>query len=189
MADLDDHLPGIVAREEEAFVAWLAGAEPALRRALRRFATTVDVEAVLQETLLRVWQVAPQHKPDGQENSLLRLAHRIGRNLAVDEARRVGVRGLDGGAHDDGFLEPIDPAPPPDPLLQRAVRACLQALRGAPRRALQARLQAAGQKDDALAAELTMRVNTFRQNVKRAREALRTCLEDRGIDLKKLLGR
>ena len=189
MADLDEHLSGIVAREESAFVAWLAGAEPALRGALRRFAASVDVEAVLQEALLRIWIVAPRHRPDGAENSLLRLAHRIARNMALDEVRRAGTQPVNGGQGDDDNPEPIDPAPPVDPLLQRAVRACLDALRGAPRRALAARLQASGQRDDALAAGIDMRVNTFRQNVKRAKQALRTCLEGQGIDLTELLGR
>lgn len=89
MADLDEHLPGTVAREESAFVAWLAGAEPALRGALRRFAASVDVEAVLQEALLRIWIAAPRHRPDGAENSLLRLAHRIAQLTSP-------VRGSDG---------------------------------------------------------------------------------------------
>ena len=33
----------------------------------------------------RVWQVAPRFKPDGRPDALLRLAIRIGRNLAVSE--------------------------------------------------------------------------------------------------------
>ena len=33
-------------------------------------------EAVVQETLLRLWQVAPRHTPDGRPDSLLRLGIR-----------------------------------------------------------------------------------------------------------------
>jgi len=55
VTDLDRHLPAIVAGDAQAFAAWLAGAEPRIRASLRGFAAQVDVEAVLQETLLRVW--------------------------------------------------------------------------------------------------------------------------------------
>ena len=87
--DLDAHLPAIVVGDTRSFGAWLAGAEPRVRDSLRSFARAIDVEAVLQETLLRVWQVAPRFIPDGRANGLVRLAIRIGRNLAVSEVRRT----------------------------------------------------------------------------------------------------
>jgi DNA-directed RNA polymerase specialized sigma24 family protein len=79
--DLDAHLPGIRAGDAQGFAAWLAGAESPLRAALRSFAAVVDVEAVLQEAFLRVWQLAPDFVPDGRPNALLRYAHRIARHL------------------------------------------------------------------------------------------------------------
>src|SRR5262245_66019536 len=88
MTDLDPYLPGIALGDEDSFAAWIAGAEGPLRRSLRRFAAAVDTESVVQETLLRIWQVARRCEPDGRPNSLLRLAFRIARNLAVDETRR-----------------------------------------------------------------------------------------------------
>ncbi|HVV86948.1 MAG TPA: sigma factor, partial [Kofleriaceae bacterium] len=91
MIDLDAHLPAIVAGETAAFGRWLAGAEPGVRDSLRSFARVIDVEAVLQEALLRVWQVAPRVNLDGRPNALLRLAHRIAKNLAIDELRRARV--------------------------------------------------------------------------------------------------
>ena len=94
--DLDIHLPWIIAGESRAFGAWLAGAEPHVRDSLRSFARAIDVEAVLQETLLRVWQVAPRFIPDGRANGLLRLAIRIGLNLAVSEVRRTRATPVDG---------------------------------------------------------------------------------------------
>lgn len=48
-----------------------------IHQSLRSFAAKVDTEAVLQESLLRVWQVAPKVVPDGRENCLLRLGVRI----------------------------------------------------------------------------------------------------------------
>src|SRR5512138_1961612 len=86
--DLDVDLALICAGDVVAFGRWLAGAEPRVRDTLGSFARVIDVEAVLQEALLRVWQVAPRFVADGKPNGLLRLAIRIARNLAVSEVRR-----------------------------------------------------------------------------------------------------
>ena len=91
--DLDVHLDAIVGRDVAAFAQWMASAEGVLRDSLRSFATAVDVEAVLQEALLRVWQVAPRFVRDGAPNGLLRLGLRIARNLAVSEVRRTRATG------------------------------------------------------------------------------------------------
>ena len=90
--DLDVHLPGILARDPMAFARWMTACEPHVRESLRSFVTVVDVEAVLQESLIRVWHASPRFVPDGQPNALLRFAVRIARNLAVDEARRAAFR-------------------------------------------------------------------------------------------------
>src|SRR5262249_49975157 len=87
--DLDAHLLLIQAGDADAFGRWLAGAEGTIRLSLRSFAASVDTEAVLQEALLRVWQVAPRAVPDGRPNVLLRLGIRIARNLAISERRRL----------------------------------------------------------------------------------------------------
>src|SRR5688500_5682625 len=87
--DLDRELPAIQRGDAGAFGRWMAAAEPELRRALRPLAASVDAEAVLQEALLRVWQVAPRLHPDGRGNSLLRLAVTVARNVAVSELRRL----------------------------------------------------------------------------------------------------
>lgn len=91
MADLDTHLSAIVAGDADAFGRWVAGAEPRVRGSLASFAAVVDTEAVVQETLLRIWQVAPRFRPDGRPDGLVRLAVRIARNLAVSEVRRARV--------------------------------------------------------------------------------------------------
>lgn len=85
----DVHLSRIVAGDAGAFALWLAAVERPVRDSLRSFARVIDVEAVLQEALLRVWQVAPRFEPDGRPNGLLRLGVRIARNLAVSEVRRT----------------------------------------------------------------------------------------------------
>ncbi|HZJ63730.1 MAG TPA: hypothetical protein VFD36_09475, partial [Kofleriaceae bacterium] len=121
--DLDVHLAAIVAGDTRAFGSWMAGAEPRVRDSLRSFAQVLDVEAVLQETLLRVWQVAPRFVPDGRADSLVRLAVRIGRNLAVSEVRRTRATPV---ADDDleRVLAAAEAPRAPDPMLRRAIGEC-----------------------------------------------------------------
>lgn len=182
--DLDgSYLAAIVAGDAQAFGHWMARAEPPLRLQLRSFATVVDVEAVLQESLLRVWQVAPRFRPDGRPNGLLRLAVRISRNLAIDETRRQRrLREVEDQTRAHFAPEPstVEPAPA-DPLLRRLIALCREKLPPRPAAALTARLEAAGATADATLAEgLGMRKNTFLQNITRARTLLADCLTSQG---------
>lgn len=186
MIDLDAHLPAIVSGDAAAFARWLAGAEPCVRESLRSFAARVDTEAVLQEALLRAWQAAPRHAPDGRPNSLLRLTIRIGKNLAIDEARRARVSPADDEALEAASLaqSDIEPSSGPDPLLRRLIEECRRLLPDKPSQALSARLESAGSEpDETLAERLGMRLNTFLQNFGRARKLLADCLQKRKVDL------
>jgi RNA polymerase sigma-70 factor (ECF subfamily) len=185
--DLDVHLQAIAAGDTAAFARWMAAAERPLRLGLRSFAAMVDTEAILQEALLRVWQVAPRFVPDGKSNGLLRLALRMARNLAVSELRRTKP---DASSTDEELeRELVDRAlrfmsRPPDPMLRQAIQACRDLLPAKPRQALTERLATAGHEDDAVIAErLGMRANTFLQNFTRARKMLADCLKGKGIDL------
>jgi DNA-directed RNA polymerase specialized sigma24 family protein len=179
MDDLDRHLTAIQSGDPDAFQRWVAAAEATVRLGLRSFAAVVDTEAVLQETLLRVWQVAPRFVPDGRPNGLVRLAVRIARNLAISERRRV--RGVGPPIEDSPDDAPLVVG---DPLLRRAIQLCREKLRGRPAQVLEARLAAGGvEPDERLAAGLSMRLNTFLQNFTRARRQLADCLKRRGIDL------
>jgi DNA-directed RNA polymerase specialized sigma24 family protein len=183
MTDLDAHLLAIAAGDAGAFGRWLAGAEPCLRESLRSFAARVDTEAALQEALLRTWQVAPRHTPDGQPNSLLRLALRIARNVAIDEVRRARVQPASDEAL-EAAAGPIEVRGGPDPLLRRVIEECRRALPAKPAEALTARLASGGvEPDETLAERLGMRLNTFLQNFGRARKMLAECLAKRKIDL------
>jgi DNA-directed RNA polymerase specialized sigma24 family protein len=188
MVDLDAQLSAIAAGDPDAFGRWVAGGEPALRDALRSLAAHVDVEAVLQEALLRLWQVAPRCVPDGRPNALLRLGVRIARNLALDELRRTRSVAIDPEALERALADDATPEPrAPDPLLRRAIEECRQKLPHQPAAALAARIEAAGtEPDETLAMRLQMRLNTFLQNVGRARKLLAACLERRGVDLREL---
>jgi RNA polymerase sigma-70 factor (ECF subfamily) len=176
--DLDVHLFGIANGDTRAYGAFLAAAEPAVRRSLRSFATRVDVEAVLQEAFLRLWQVAGRVEPDGRPNALLRLGLRIARNLALDECKRRREAPLPEGV--EMIVEPVLV----DPLVRDRIGRCLGELPNQPAAALRARLDAdGGEPDLALAEKLGMRVNTFFQNIARARKLLLDCLTRAGVVL------
>jgi RNA polymerase sigma factor (sigma-70 family) len=185
MADLDVYLSPIVAGDADAFGRWVAGAEQELRASLRSFAAVADCEAVLQESLLRVWQVAPRFEPDGRPNALLRFAVRVARNLALGEARRFRTANLDDDALERAQYEVLGAVSEgPDPLLRQAIAACREELPEKPAQALDARLGAGGgEPDETLAERLGMRTNTFLQNVTRARKLLADCLARQHIDL------
>jgi DNA-directed RNA polymerase specialized sigma24 family protein len=188
LPDLDEHLPPILAGDVEAFGAWMAGAEARLRDSLRSFAIRVDVEGVVQETLLRLWQTAPRFVADGRENGLLRLAIRIGRNVAVSELRRYRAEPMeiDAIVREAEAYDPTGSGTPrvSDPLLARHIEECLQRLPRQPGRALGARLESGGgEPDEALAEGLGMRRNTFLQNITRARKLIAECLARHGVDL------
>src|SRR5581483_7678713 len=115
-ADERTLLPLIAAGDSAAFGQWVAGAEHSLRSSLRKFAAACDTEAVLQEALLRVWQVAPRFTPDGAANPLLRFAVVAARNVALSELRKTAHPVVD----DDVPEVAVSPALP-DPLLRAAL--------------------------------------------------------------------
>jgi RNA polymerase sigma-70 factor (ECF subfamily) len=183
MDDLDCHLDAIASGDPDVFGRWVAAVEPSLRASLMRFAAQVDVEAVLQEALLRVWQVAPRVERDGAPNSLLRFAQRVARNLAIDLARRQRPE-LSSFANELVEEASSDAPSPPDPLLRELLRECQRRLPKKPASALESRLLfGAREPDRTLARRLHMTTNTFLQNVTRARKLLLECMKKRGVDL------
>jgi len=179
MIDLDVHLEAIGVGDTAAFARWVAGAEPALRASLASFAAQVDVEVVVQEALLRAWQLAPRVERDGRGNSLLRFSLRTARNLAIDDVRQHRRE-----LPLDGEAELSVSAAPPDPLLRRAIEACREQLPAKPARAFEARLAALGvESDESIALKLGMKPNTLLKNFGRARQFLLECLGRRGIRL------
>jgi RNA polymerase sigma-70 factor (ECF subfamily) len=183
MPDLDHFVSAIAAGDAMAFGQWVAGAELPLRASLHKFAAVVDVEAVLQETLLRTWQVAPRFRSDGKANGFLRLATSIARHLAIDLARRHRAEWT--APREEVEMSAVaEAASPADPFLRRALAECQERLPDQPRKALAQRLAAAGADSDVVLAErVKMRLNTFLQNVTRARRLLADCLRKRGVDL------
>ena len=187
--DLDVHLTAIIDGDTGAFGRWMAGAEPRVRDSLRSFAPVIDVEAVVQETLLRIWQVAPRFTADGRPNGLVRLAIRVGRNLAISEVRRTRATPVRGDDLEAAVSAGEAPCATPDPMLRQAIAECRDKLPGKPRQALDARLASAGAQDDGdLASALHMTLNTFLQNFTRARQLIADCLGKRGVAIDRELG-
>jgi RNA polymerase sigma-70 factor (ECF subfamily) len=164
--------------DPEGFAEWVRAVELPLRKSLRPFARRVDVEAIVQEGLLRMWVLAPRLGVQGPDASL-RYATRLVRNLALKEIER-GSRLDPVPPRDDDVA--IQPDPPADRGLRRIITDCFSRLPRKPREALLARVSDGGdQPDRDLAAGLGMRLNTFLQNIVRARRHLATCLESHGV--------
>jgi len=105
------------------------------------------------------------------------------RNLALREAERSSrFEPLDPGESGENPGPSVEPEPPPDPGLRRAIRDCLDRLSRKPAAALAARLRGEGAEPDRVLAErVGMTLNTFLQNIVRARRLLAECLESKGI--------
>lgn len=179
MENLDFLWPAIRRADADAFARFLASTELPLRRSLAPFARHVDVEVVIQETLLRIWQVASRYEPDGAPNGLFRLALRIARNLALDERKRV--RRAEAAWQRSALELEVDVAPSEvDPKLRDIVSRCFEDLPPKPALALRTRLDDGGLDSDAsLAERCQMSHNTFLQNMSRARRLLGECLQKR----------
>lgn len=176
-----DELAAIVAGDSAAFGRWVARAEPRLRASLKSFAAHVDTEAVVQETFLRVWNVAPRFRHDGQPDGLTRLAVRIARNLAIDELRRARVEPVEVDRLEKEAEAAGERPTQVDPLLRQLIAACVEKLPSKPRAAILQRIHARGNVSDAALSEAAgMKLNTFLQNVRRARVGLERCLEAGG---------
>ncbi|TMQ73797.1 MAG: hypothetical protein E6K81_02880 [Candidatus Eisenbacteria bacterium] len=182
---VETEVDGLFARvrghDTEAFRDWMGSVERPIRASLGRFARAVDVESIVQETLLRMWLLATQGGRDlAGPDASLRFAIGLARNLARNEARRMGRV---------SFLPPqdlpevtADPAPSSDPRLAAAIRDCMGRLSARLREVLAARIaRGAVEPDREIAERLRLKLNTFLQNVVRARQQLRKCLEGKGV--------
>jgi len=181
--DRDALLPAIAAGDVQAFAVWLQHAEPRVRLSVARFARAVDAEAIIQETLLRIWQIAPSVTLDPRGDTLVRLAVQIAHNLSIDHVRRERRLALTERRElvALGSAE-IDDSPPPDPLLREVIMGCIAKLPSKPSAALSARLENFGtDPDETLAIRLGMQLNTFLKNIGRARQLLLECLKARGV--------
>lgn len=188
MTVVDEHFAAARRGDLAAFASWMGRVERPIRASLGPFVRAADVEGVVQETLMRMWTLA--NDPNGRqlsgENASLRFAIGIARNLARNEARRH--RREQYLPPEDLPDVPVDPAPTPDPKLRRAIAECIDALARRPVEALRARLYLGAMSGDRAAAEsVGMTLNTFLQNVVRARQQLARCLKGKKVSLAELV--
>ncbi len=189
-AGLDARFAAACEGDAPAFADWMAWVERPIQDSLRRFARVVDLEVVMQETFLRMWVIARDRGRTLEgPNASLRFAIRVARNVALEEVRRAR---LGTELSFEGLSDPPEPAvhdaPPSDPALLRIITACLEGLPRRPREAILARLDTGFLLPDReLASRLAMSLNTFLQNVVRARALLARCLEGRGVALEEHL--
>ncbi len=182
MSEVDALFARMRRGDVDAFAGWMGSVELPIRLSLRRYASAVDVESIVQETLMRMWILAQDGRRElPGENASLRFALGMARNLARAEARRFGREAHLPG-EDPEFV--VKPDPPPDPALRRAILDCIAQVAGRPRHALLARIAGAGLIPDRdLARRVGMTLNTFLQNIVRARKQIQGCLEGKGIRL------
>jgi RNA polymerase sigma-70 factor (ECF subfamily) len=82
--------------------------------AARLLGDRTEAEDVAQETMLRLWRIAPDWRPGAAQPAT--WAHRVAVNLCLDRLRRRPTRPLEEAA------EVEDPAPPPLAALEAADR-------------------------------------------------------------------
>jgi len=187
VSEVDELWLTVCLGDVQGFASWMGRVERPIRRALEPFARAVDAEGVVQETLSRMWLFA-REKGAGLvgENASLRFAIGMARNIARNEARKHGRERL--LPPEDLPDPPAAPDPPADPFLRLLIRRCFERLASRPRAALEARIGPGhGLSDRDLAARLRMSLNTFLQNVVRARRQLAACLEKSGVRLEEVL--
>lgn len=174
--------------DADAFAEWMGIVEYPLRRSLAAFARAVDVEVVVQESFLRMWLIAcdPGRRLQGEKASL-KFAIRLARNVALEELRHTRLyQYFDEKDYDE--LPEMRVVPQlPDPALRRAIHECLDRLPEQPKTALNARIEDGHLPDRDLAQGARMKLNTFLQNIVRARRLMAKCLEDRGVNLEGIL--
>jgi len=182
MSEIDQHWSMACHGDWAAFKEWMGRVERPLHHSLRRFARAIDTEGIVQETLVRMWHWSREpDRPWTGENASLRSAIRVAHNLARNMARKHRREHLlppDDLPHEPG---PILGPSEPDPLLRRIIRRCLDALVGPLRRAMRVRLESGQLPAREQAAEAGMTVNTFHQNIARARRHVDACLEKHGV--------
>jgi RNA polymerase sigma-70 factor (ECF subfamily) len=151
---------------------------PWLAARLRRALPPDDVEDVLQETFIAVWQNAKTYQPRGAPNAWLWV---IARNQAAMLLRKRGQPPVPLPGERPGEIEETGPgADPADAVLARAeLAAATQALSGADRHAERAVWQLLYVEDRPVAevAELTgVPEGTVKSRAHRARRLLRAAL-------------
>lgn len=169
--------------DEAAFEALIHRYEKKVCTLCRRMCRSEDdaLEAA-QDTFLAVWRGIGGYRADAAFSTWL---YRLASNACLDLLRREKKRGGDVSLDDaESFVEPADPAPQPEELVERAetrraVREALYALPDDYRAVLL--LRETGQLSYAeIAAATGLELGTVKSRINRARQALRNYLSPDG---------
>lgn len=175
----DDALMARVAARETDALRLLADRHAQLpwRIAYRMLADSTEAEDVAQEALLRLWQYAERWQAGGP--GVAAWLTRVATNACLDRLRRRRFVG------DDAVPERADESPLADEAIEedevrKAVADCIEALPDRQRAAIV--LTYYEERQNRVAAEiLAMQLKAFESLLLRARGALRTCVEGKGV--------
>ncbi|MFD7153665.1 sigma-70 family RNA polymerase sigma factor [Kribbella sp. NPDC059898] len=146
------------------------------RDSLRRYVTSIlgrdshAVEDVVQETLLRAWQLAD--RIDWQDRPVRMWLFRVARNLVVDHHRRSG-RAVPVGLGAGELEEPVSQPDPAEQVIDR--RVLVDVLRGLSpaHREVVARVHLLGHAGEEVAAALGVPIGTVKSRAHNAVRQLR----------------
>lgn len=153
-------------------------------QAYRMLGDRAEAEDVAQDTLLRLWRMAPKWDQDGTA-SVAGWCHAVARNLCIDRMRRVS--GGRASVPLDDVSDPVDPTPGAEQALQNSARsqALQEALRNLPDRQRQAvvlrHIDGAGNPE--IAERLGGTVEAIESLIARGKRALSTALAGRRAEL------
>ncbi|MEP4197470.1 MAG: sigma-70 family RNA polymerase sigma factor [Aliishimia sp.] len=155
-----------------------------LMQATRMLGNRTEAEDVAQDTLLRLWRVAPKWKADGGA-SLRSWCYGVARNLCIDRMRRYG--GTRSTVPLDDINAPEDPTPGAEARLQtqsraRALQDALQELPERQRQAVVLR-HIEGMTNPEIAEQLDISVEAVESLVARGKRALAGLLAGRQAEL------
>lgn len=153
-------------------------------QAYRMLGNRAEAEDVAQDTLLRLWRMAPRWDADGTA-SVAGWCHAVARNLCIDRMRRAG--GARATVALDDIAAPIDPTPGAEAQMQTTARAnalqdALEALPERQRRAVVLR-HIEGMTNPEIAEALGGSVEAVESLIARGKRALATALAGRRAEL------
>lgn len=153
-------------------------------QAYRMLGDRAEAEDVAQDTLLRLWRMAPRWDQDGAA-SVAGWCHGVARNLCIDRMRRVA--GARGTVPLEDVSDPADPAPGAEQTLQtrarsQALQAALRVLPDRQRQAVVLR-HIEGASNPEIAERLGGSVEAIESLISRGKRALSSALAGRRAEL------
>lgn len=155
--------------------------EMPIRLSLRSFARAVDVECVVQDTLVQMWIRRGEGCGPLGENASLRYAIEAARDVARSQASRTGCEAL--LPHDDVPELELPPDMEADLALRKAMLDCFNKLEPEEEHNLRWRMELGWVRDVHFAEKYHMTTAALSETIARARKRVVRCLAQQGIKL------